>query len=467
MIKKNLVLAALLMAGVIILSNFKMEKSGVFVMTTLGDGPSLPDNPFDYSTINVPDHLSLDTIMTGYEGEIDTISFESITDDKATLGRVLFYDEKLSSLENISCGSCHQQSLSFAENKEFSEGITALTKRNSMQLNDLGWTNNSAFTWGLEIRDIHEMIKLPLTDDNELGADLFDIRTKLADTDYYPALFEAAFGDQQINEERIIDALVQFLKSMTTFESKFDVEADNDFENFTDLEMQGRDLFLANCSLCHTQGSNNSLIGLPDIEVIEFFPELFNNGLALDPDDKGAGEWNENLVGLFKKPSLKNIELTAPYMHDGRFQTLDEVIEHYSTGIVDNGIPSFMPIGGFSFDDNTKEALKAFMLTLTDRSFITNEKWSNPFQLASTTENEIEDVVLRPNPMSESAIIEFSNPSNSLVSINVMSSDGKLLKHDSTTDNFYQMQKADYAGGIYFIHLIIGDKRSVQKLIVQ
>ena len=154
-------------------------------------------------------------------------------------------------------------------------------------------------------------------------------------------------------------------------------------------------------------------------------------------------------------------------MHDGRFQTLDEVIEHYSTGIVDNGIPSFMPIGGFNFDDNTKEALKAFMLTLTDRSFITNEKWSNPFQLASTTENEIEDVVLRPNPMSESAIIEFSNPSNSLVSINVMSSDGKLLKHDSTTDNFYQMQKADYAGGIYFIHLIIGDKRSVQKLIVQ
>jgi len=464
---KKIYLATFLLIGVLILSNFT-TKSGSFILTTLNEGPVLPSEPFAYSDIEFPNHLVSDTIETGYEGEIDSTSFLSITDDKATLGRVLFYDERLSALENISCGSCHIQELSFAENKDFSEGISALTKRNSMQLNDLGWTNKSSFTWAMNVTDIHEMIKLPLTDENEIGAEMFEVRAKLSDTDYYPGLFEAAFGDQMITEERIVDALVQFISSMVTFESKFDIEADNNFENFTELELQGKDLFLGTCGFCHSQGTSSGFFtGIPELDLLTIFPELFNNGLPKDPDDAGAGEWDESLSGLFKKPTLKNIELTAPYMHDGRFSTLDEVIEHYSTGIVENDAPTFMPIGGFKFQPEQKEALKAFMLTLTDKSFVTDEKWSNPFELSSTTESEINDVVLKPNPMAASAIIEFANPSNDLVSINILSSDGKLLRHDSTQDSHYEMHKSDFNEGVFFIHLIIGDKRSVQKLIVQ
>lgn len=478
--RTQLSILSLLLGLIFLLSNFTADRTSSFVMMVVNEAPELPDVPFDYESVTFPDHLLANSIMEdtleiGYDsGGVDTTSFNGITDEKATLGRVLFYDEKLSALENISCGTCHDQSLSFTENKDFSEGISSLTKRNSMHLNDLAWTNNGGFSWDMEITNLHEMIVLPLTDENEIGANMIEIADKLANTSYYPSLFEDAFGSNHIDEERIVDALAQFINSMTTFESRFDKGVENNFVEFTSAELRGKEIFSFHCTGCHVQGSELGFFGFPpDIEVnpLEFFPFIFNNGLPHDEDDAGAGEWEESLSDLFKIPTLRNIELTAPYMHDGRFSSLEEVVEHYSEGFESNEWDAgFIPLGGFGFSDREKDDLITFLRTLTDNTFITEVKWSDPFENAvinSTKNTGFENIILKPNPMSERAVIEFDNTDANMVSVNILSSDGKLIKHDRTTGSAYYLYKEDFGQGMYYVELIMDDKKSVQKLIVK
>lgn len=466
--KKQLSIGGVLLAIVFIFGNFSPDKQSVVILTAVNEEPNLPATPLDYENVKIPGHLlDIDSTDTGYGGVIDTMHLSIITDERATLGRVLFYDEKLSALENISCGTCHDQSLSFTENKPFSEGISALTKRNSMHLNDLGWTNRSGFSWDLEITTLDEMIVLPLTDENEIGANMLEVSAKLAETSYYPDLFRDAYGTSEINEERIVDALVQFISSMTTFNSKLDQAAANDFRYFTDEEIAGKELFSQACAICHSQGITFG-VSDPDFSPVEIFPFLFNNGLPVDLEDAGAGEWNSEFENLFKVPTLRNIELTAPYMHDGRFNTLEEVVEHYSEDVEENEWTIFIPDGGFNFSVSDKENLVAFMKTFTDKDFITDEKWSDPFKLSSTNNIEgFSNLVLKPNPMSEYAVIEFDNENSNLVSVNILNAEGKLLRHDKTTGNSYSMYKEDFQSGMYFIELIMDDARSVQKLIVK
>jgi len=475
--KYKITIPLILVSFILLFSNFSKDEQTSFIMTVVNEGPNLPTVPFDYQDIEFPDHLmpdpnAIDTIGLGYPAFVDTTSLGDIDNDIATLGRVLFYDEKLSAMENISCGSCHDQSLSFTENKAFSEGVNTATKRNSMHLNDLGWSNNELFAWDMRENDLTDMIGLPLRDENEIGANMLEISTKLAETDYYPDLFAKAFGDSTIDEARVTEALVQFLRSMVTFDSKFDQGANNNFENFTEQEKRGKELF-AVCGNCHVQGTESAaLFGIfgDDFPIMEIMPFIFNNGLPVDPEDAGAGEWNEDFDNLFKVPSLRNIELTAPYMHDGRFQSLEEVVDHYSEGVQENEWSSFIPSPGLQLDDQNKADLIAFLKTFTDKSFITDEKWSNPFTLTSTNnpgERGFEDIVLKPNPMSDRASIEFKNDKRQLVSINILSADGQLIKHDKTTNNVYQLEKEDFGSGMYFIQLIMDDAKSTQKLIVR
>lgn len=481
--KKAILLTFICLAGILIFSNFK-ESTANFVFTTMNDSPVLPNEPFTYDDVIIPDHLLTpeeDTITTGYGSSgVDPNTLDFLENDKATLGRVLFYDEKLSALENISCASCHDQSLSFTENKSFSEGVSSLTKRNSMHLNDIGWTNREGFFWDMKGTDLHEMIALPLKDENEIGANMADVRLKLSDTYYYPQLFELAYGDQSITEDRIVESLVHFISSMTTFNSKFDQNSANGFADFSESEMKGADIFAVNCGVCHTQGDILSAIFVVDEnEEEEFFlnmtpfeviPFFFNNGLPADEDDKGVGEWNENgFDNLFKLPSLRNIELTAPYMHDGRFSNLDEVIDHYSEDVVENDWSvGLIPEGGFKFSQTEKEDLKAFLLTLTDETFLKNERWSNPFQTTNSTEElEISDVIVKPNPMDERSIIEFSNPQDKLISMNIYNETGQLIQHKNTRDNFITIEKRDFNSGVYFVELIQDNKRATRKLIVR
>ena len=469
--QKTISIAFLLGILVFGFSNFTSSPKSSFIMTVVNEEPVLPEIPFDYSII-VPDHLAdPDTPPIGYSaGEIKSFDIDDLENDIVTLGRVLFYDEKLSAMENISCGTCHDQSLSFTENKPVSEGISSETLRNSMHLNDLGWSNNEHFAWDLRRENLSQMIELPLTDDNEIGANLWEISTKLEHSSYYPDLFEKAYGDRTVVVSRIIEAIKQFIASMHTFESKFDQEAASNFAGFNDQELEGLRLFQDNCSTCHNQGQH-TVEGVPSSSnILDVFPFIFNNGLPADPDDKGVGEWQSDKDGLFKVPTLRNIELTAPYMHDGRFNNLDEVIEHYSENVEQNQWSRDIPDGGFKFNLEEKSALKAFMMTLTDDTFISSEKWSNPFQQQVLSADEttfFEDLVLRPNPMSDRAVIEFKNENHQLVSINVMTSDGRLMKHDNTTTSQYILEKDLFEPGLYYIQLIMDNAKSTQKLIVQ
>ena len=446
-----------------------------FIFTTVNEAPDLPDDPFDYSDITFPAHLlnaENDTIDLGYEGGgIDSLSFAGITDHGATLGRVLFYDKKLSSLETMSCATCHNQAMSFAENKAVSDGLTAPTLRNSMHLNDIAWTNKDHFFWDMSESDLKTMIRLPLTDENEIGANMDDVAQKLGATTYYPQLFTNAFGDASITEDRIAEALVQFISSMNTFNSRFDQEAPNQFAGFTTQEQLGLQLFATNCNTCHSQGGHNIFGDFlpPGLPILEIFPFIFNNGLPEDPEDAGAGNWNPSFDNLFKIPTLRNIDLTAPYMHDGRFETLEEVVNHYSDQVEENEWTGpFIPSNGFNFTDTEKEALVAFMKTLTDESFLTNPIWSDPFGLETNLGNfSIENLVIRPNPTRDVAVIEYDNPENDIVTFHVFAADGKLVLNEKTRSDNYTLDKDIFQPGTYFIEVIMDDRKSTAKLIVQ
>ncbi len=469
--KKAFAVSLSLVSLIFILSNFTVPEVHSFVMMVVGSEPDLPSDPFTYDDVEFPEHLFNLNEEIGYEGGgRDTFALSVLDNDKATLGRVLFYDKKLSAMEDISCGSCHRQELSFAENKSFSEGVNSDTKRNSMHLNDLGWSNADGFTWDMRESDLHEMIILPLTDENEIGANIDDVRIKLEQTTYYPELFSNAFGSSEVNEERIVDALVQFITSMTTFNSRFDEQVIADFSDFSSQEMLGLELFSSSCNSCHTQGAH-TLFGeeiFVEEDILTVFPFIFNNGLPEDPDDAGAGEWDENLSHLFKVPTLRNIELTAPYMHDGRFNSLEEVIDHYSDDVEENEWSDFfIPAGGFNFSDNEKEALLVFMETLTDDSFGTNPRWSDPFATSvGIADLPFIELKLAPNPTTDIATISFANEENKLVSINIINSSGKLMRHDQFVGYEYRIEKGSFIPGLYTIQLIMGDRKSVQRLIV-
>jgi len=309
-----------------------------------------------------------------------------ITDDGATLGRVLFYDPKLSINNSVSCASCHNQSLAFADGLSISKGFGGkTTARNAMSIVNIV-TNRNLF-WDSREQSAKGLILRPIQNHIEMGMEsLADLETKIASTDYYPELFKKAYNLEEVTAEKIADAMAQFLCSMVSADSKFDQGFATDFKNFSPLELTGKDLFFSErtqCSGCHA-GANFSAPDHPGGEYGSTGTEnrkgTANIGLDLVSKDKGL----EN--GRFRIPSLRNIALTAPYMHDGRFENLAAVIEHYDKGIQahpeldskfisNRGEPVRMNLNSLE-----KQALIAFLNTLTDESFITDQRFSNPFQ---------------------------------------------------------------------------------------
>ncbi len=312
-----------------------------------------------------------------------------INNEVATLGRVLFYDKKLSINNTIACGSCHLQSKAFSDVGEGSTGFkSSVTTRNSMSIANPMLTSN--LFWDSRSKSLMDMVLKPVQNHIEMGMeDLNFLAQKLNTTNYYPALFKKAFNTEGVTTDKINVALMQFLTSMVTHNSKFDAGAKTKFANFNTLELAGKDLFMSerlSCTKCHTgvnfslgdensAGHDNPYGGIGGSS-----PEgTANIGLDMVYKDNGRGN------GKFKIPSLRNIDLTAPYMHDGRFKTLEQVIEHYNSGI--NAHPNL--------DDNMKAAdgtprrlnlspiektaLVAFLKTLTDYTYTTDEKYSNPF----------------------------------------------------------------------------------------
>lgn len=311
---------------------------------------------------------------------------------KATLGRVLFYDNLLSVDESTSCASCHKQEIAFADDVKFSEGLQGnIGKRNSLPLgNTIGFVRyygtdlavpTGQFSWDESMVSINDQSEAAITSQIEMGHNMSDLVKNIKEVDYYQVLFKKVYGNNGINEANLLDAVTEFVNSFSSRESPFDKAIGSNgnalasFSNFSDSENRGKALFNDNCSSCHDMNHNAIIM------------TAANNGLDLVYEDKGMGEKTSNKAydGVFKVPSLRNIELTGPYMHDGRFETLEEVIEHYSTGIKNHdNLHNFLKSGfqakKFNFSDTDKQDLVNYLNTLTDQEFITAVKYSDPFK---------------------------------------------------------------------------------------
>ena len=336
----------------------------------------LPDSPYRYSILNLPAHF----LTSGAMRFDNTPPDNPVTDEGATLGRVLFYDRRLSANDTISCGSCHVQSHGFADPNRFSRGFQGgQTDRHGMSLVNVRFHPRARFFWDERGGNLEEMVLLPVENHLEMGLDLSRLPSILEHDARYRELFRKAFGDPSITNERISRALAQFLRSLVSYQSKYDDErqtvnaVSDDFPNFTAQENRGKALFLRNCSLCH----------LPDQEAHFIMVEPVNTGLDDDTShtDGGVGDitLNPRDMGHFKSPSLRNVEVTTPYMHDGRFSTLEAVIDHYSSG-GKNHPNKDVRIQPMHFTDSEKAALIAFLKTLTDRKFLEDPKFSDPFE---------------------------------------------------------------------------------------
>lgn len=339
--------------------------------------PSLPANLFNYENPNLPAHFTQNNASFGSVAATDnTPNNNPVTDEGATLGRVLFYDKRLSANDTVACASCHLQENGFSDPRQFSVGFEGgLTGRHSMALANANYYERGRFFWDERAATLEDQVLLPIQDSVEMGMDLEVLEAKLAETTFYGDLFEDAFGSPEITRERISLALSQFVRSMVSFQSPFDDAFNNNGQftgnGLTQQEQLGRQLFFSNnngpnCDACHETAAMS-------------LDQPRNNGLDANTQaDQGAGD------GEFKSPSLRNIAVRAPYMHDGRFNTLEEVIEHYNSGIQDhpelanqlqqNGQPERL-----NLTQQEKDALVAFLETLTDQVFLTDPKFSNPF----------------------------------------------------------------------------------------
>jgi cytochrome c peroxidase len=347
---------------------------------------NLPSAPFNYANQSLPGYL-LSPLITGQD---NTPAGNPVTDWGATLGRVLFYDKTLSINKTIACASCHKQNLAFSDDKAFSPGFSGgLTGRNSMSLINTKYYPNGRFFWDERAATLEIQTLTPVQDHVEMGMNLDTLVNRLKIKAHYPVLFQRAFGNQTITSNRIANALAQFVRSIISYQSKFDAgrgvinpPADpiiTPYPNFTPQENQGKQLFFSPQTACNTCHGSETFTA----------PMARNNGIENPSVDRGVGAvTNIPLqVGNFKVSSLKNIELTAPYMHDGRFTTLEQVIEHYNSGVQahPNLAPQLRdPVTGaprrLNLTPDQKAALVAFLKTLTDRTITTDTKFSDPFK---------------------------------------------------------------------------------------
>jgi cytochrome c peroxidase len=346
----------------------------------------LPEKLDNYANVNLPVHFR-NRAVRRFD---NTPKDNPVTDAGATLGRALFYDTRLSVNNTMSCGSCHQQQHAFSDPRRFSKGHDGKEgDRNAMPLVNLRFEPSGRFFWDERAGSLEVQVLMPIQNKLEMGQDLPGLVRKLADDKSYPKLYQQAFGDQRITLDRTAKALAQFVRSLVSYRSKFDqgmaqVETvREEIPNFDRRENRGKNLFLRNCGVCH----------LPPGQAAVFSQtEPRNNGLdgADASKDLGKGDITLNRfdAGVFKSPSLRNVEYTAPYMHDGRFKTLEEVIDHYSTGVknhpnLDNRLRG--PRGRPRFSSEEKASLVAFLKTLSDQQFLADKRFSDPFKSQNST----------------------------------------------------------------------------------
>lgn len=296
-----------------------------------------------------------------------------MTVEGVALGRQLFYDNILSANNTMNCGSCHQLRNYFVDsNLAFSTGIDGIAgKRNAMPLFNIAWSKN--FFWDGGAADLETQVIGPITNPIELHETMENVVGKLQAHSQYPSLFKKAFGSDIITSKHIMQAIAQFERTLLSADSKFD-QWQMGKTSLTEQELRGIQVYLnedkGDCAHCHGYGST----------FTDF--EFRNTGLDSIPVDKGR-----NLItlvssdeGKFKTPTLRNIALTGPYMHDGRFKTLRECINHYNTGFkyTKNLAPELVLKTKGSMSEQDIDDLMAFLRTLTDYNFVNQSQFDKP-----------------------------------------------------------------------------------------
>lgn len=361
--------------------------------------------PEDYALLS--QYLNLPEVPADYRSQLPThltalgLSTRQVEQDKAILGRVLFYDKALSKDGTVSCASCHKQELAFADNAKVSTGVFGRAgDRNSIALGsvlsfsayygtDLFGPSGVPFFWDNRAGTATEQNIASMTNPKEMDMSHADIVDAVKAQPYYAPLFKMAYGTADVTDTRVSEAIAEFVNAIGSFRSRFDKDAEtvigyngysnNEYKNFpsfTAQENQGKNIYLANCTACHSATQSRPM------------KMKANNGLDLVTADKGVGGITQSSqdMSMFKVPLLRNIALTAPYMHDGRFQTLEEVVEHYNSGIQahpnldydlreSNGTPKRL-----NLSNDQKQALVAFLKTLTDQELIADTRFANPFK---------------------------------------------------------------------------------------
>lgn len=318
-----------------------------------------------------------------------------LTEEGIELGRYLFWEKRLSGDNTMSCGTCHAPEYAFSDDTPTSTGIDGINgTRNSMALVNLAW--NDRFFWDGRAMTLEDQILEPVPNPIEMHQSWKDAVIKLqnATNPDYGDMFQKAFGDPTIDSTKVSMAIAQFLRTMISANSTFDAfyKYDNGFQltaseqakvdAMTQQERDGYYIFMTETGDCfHCHGGALTQVN-----------KMTNNGLDATFTDPGlmGVTGNANDEGKFKTPSLRNIELSGPYMHDGRFETLLEVVNHYSDGL--KASPSIDPIlldkhilegeteGGIHLEGSEKLALIAFLKTLTDEEFINNPDFQDPFE---------------------------------------------------------------------------------------
>lgn len=295
-----------------------------------------------------------------------------LTEEGVELGRFLFYDGILSADRSMSCAACHKQANAFSDPRQFSIGVRGdLGIKQSMSTVNLGWSN--FLFWDGRSRSLELQAEDPITNPIEMASSWDIVLPRLQTHNEYPERFYRAFGSDQITREMVLKALSQFQRTIVSFNSRFDKYFfEGDANALSPQEERGLELFFnaGTCNHCHS-----------DVLLTDNF--FRNNGLDRQPDSGMAK--NTKLpqdIGKMRVPTLRNIALTAPYMHDGRFKTLDEVVDFYldSVQMSSPNLDEHMEqlTNRPYFDESDRKALVAFLKTLTDSSLINDPKYKDP-----------------------------------------------------------------------------------------
>jgi len=323
--------------------------------------PVLPVVPLEYINISYPDH-----IQQAVSALDNTPSTNPITNHGATLGRVLFYDKALSKNGEISCSSCHKAAEGFSDANAKSEGFEkSLTRRNSMSILNVRFYKSGKMFWDERANTLEEQVLLPIQDHIEMGMNLDTLVKHLEEKAYYPELFENAFGSTIITKERIAKGLAQFIRSLVTYESKYDKVIEGS-ATFSAQEQQGQTIY-------NTFGSQQGCVSCHGGDIIDqhsYNLQLGQRASFVDPFDwNDLGVYENSQIPSdsfkFKVSSMRNIEMTAPYLHDGSVTNLKDLFNstHHNFGM------NVMEV----------DALIAFLKTLTDNEIVQKEKFLDPF----------------------------------------------------------------------------------------